>query len=103
MKHLAGDHRESSTSPVVNMDESWITNDDFAKKFNRYLIYNDQVLSFPNATLSEIEVHTVHNYLHNITSTKSTISEDFPSWISKNKAHILSGPTIHIKSNIPKW
>ena len=38
----------------------------------------------------------VNSHLENIDASKATISEDYPSWISKNNLHILSESIAHI-------
>ena len=74
------------SSPVVSVNNNWITNAEFSGNYNSYLTNNDRVIEFPdyNITIDDIpsvEEYTVNSHLENIDTTKATISEDYPSWI----------------------
>ena len=107
VKRVTGDNINlPNSSPVVSIDDRWISSSDFADQFNNYLVDTDVLLEYPsyavNDSPGEIEEYIVHYHLENIDTTKSTISEDYPSWITKNNAHILSEPITLIINDIFK-
>ena len=46
--------------------------------------------------IPKVEEYEAYHYLINIDTKKSTISEDYPSWITKHNADILSEPVADI-------
>ena len=90
---------------MVSVNNNWITNAEFSGYYNSNLTINDSVIEFPdyNVTIDDIpsvEEFKVNSHLENIDTTQATISEDYPSWISKNNLHILSEPIAHIIKKI---
>ena len=105
IKRLTGGITTPVSSPVVSVNNNWITNAEFSGYYNSYHTNNNSVIEFPdyNITIDDIpsvEEYTVNSHLENIDTTKATISEDYPSWISKNNSHILSEPIAHIINKI---
>ena len=50
--------------------------------------------------IPKVEEYEVYHYLTNMGTKKSTISEDYPSWITKHNADILSEPVADIINSI---
>ena len=105
---LTGEAQEKShCAPLINMDDSWLSIPDFVEKLNEYYLDGHDVALdfpvFPTNDSREIQLTNeleVYNQLMNINTQKASNSEDFPSWISKNNAHLLSQPITHIVNHV---
>ena len=100
VKKLTGDHKPSSnTSPLINMDDKWVTIDSFVENLNNFFLqsHDTATINFPEIPersddIPEVEEQHVYHLLTKIDTHKSTNSRDFPAWISQNNAHILCKP-----------
>ena len=104
LKSLTGNGRSNNNSPIININDSWMSPSQFVNNLNNYYLeaQHGLKLNFPDIpklsstcdlSVSEIEVFKL---LNDIDTHKATISEDFPSWISKNNSHILCKPITYI-------
>ena len=107
IKAITGERKTSNEASHVNIDDSWITAQDFCDKINEHYLSLGRDASFnipeiPNTaagsyTINEWEIHPL---LCKINTKKSTHSSDFPSWVTKNNADILAKPIADIMTAI---
>ena len=105
IKRLTGGLTTPISSPAVSVNNNWIINAEFLDGYSSYLTNSDSVIEFPDFhvpidDVPAVEEYTVNSHLENLDITKATISEDYPTWISKNNSHILSEPITHILNQI---
>ena len=85
------------------MDNSWLTVPDFTEKLNAYYLDNHQsaTIEFPSiprptTNIPQVTALEVYHHLSSINTQKASNTEDYPSWISRNNAHLLSDPIADI-------
>jgi hypothetical protein len=102
VKDLIGERKSSIEPPYVHINGEWLSNTKFIELLNdHYLSLHANVnLSFPvipvtqsNINVTEVQVFKI---LEQINTRKATNSQDFPSWMSKNNAHIIAIPMTNI-------
>ena len=105
VKQLIGEQKTNNQSPTIFIDDCWLSPRQLARKLNdHYLQTNNITTDFPEipTTINNINVseEEVYNLMTKIDTKKSTHSEDFPSWITKNNAHILCEPVSNIINSV---
>ena len=85
------------------MDNSWLTVPDLTEKLNAYYLDNHQsaTIEFPSiprptTDIPQVTALEVYHHLSSINTQKASNTEDYPSWISRNNAHLLSDPIADI-------
>ena len=107
IKHLTGESKKTQSAELTYINDEWITDSEFANKMNEYLGSFSKPTDFSiTAKESEsslkVEEHEVYFHLKNLDTSKSTISEDYPTWITKHNADILAEPVANIINSILK-
>ena len=108
IKLMAGECPEKNKAPFIHIEDSWLSITSFTEKLNEYYLepHQNADLKIPvipaaeETTTPPIDEEQVYNLLTHINTHKSTNSADYPSWISKNNAHLISKPVTHIINTI---
>ena len=91
---------------MYNIDGNWLYPSQFVENLNQYFssVGGEEILSsvnIPEATLDyEFSIGEVKQLLKKINTSKSTHSEDYPSWISKQCCEDLCIPVINIMNTM---
>ena len=105
VKSLLGESISKRHNNLTFIDDRWISCAEFTEEMNKFLLSFSKPVSFRPIDTAEndipkVEEYEVYHYLTNIDTKKSTISEDYPSWITKHNADILSEPVADIINSI---
>ena len=107
VKSVTGEKRSDNSQPYQFIDNTWLNCDDFCDKLNNYYvnIAGDVEFSLPNLPslteqITTVGVWEVYDMLKKIDTKKSTHSDDYPSWVSRNNAELLAEPIADIINSI---
>ena len=105
VKSLLGESISKRHNNLTFIDDRWISCAEFTEEMNKFLLSFSKPVSFRPIDTAEndipkVEEYEVYHYLTNIDTKKSTISDDYPSWITKHNADILSEPVADIINSI---
>ena len=102
VKTITGESKQTNQSEVINIAGEWLTSDQFVDKLNTYYVEQGDStdINIPEIPPTNCDIYTdeiaVFNLLSKINTRKATHSMDFPSWLSRNNAHILCKPMTDI-------
>ena len=106
VKKLAGASTQSQRPPLIHLEDHWMTPEQFISNLNDYYLetHENADLNFPEIPPSNkiLETNVIHiyNLLSNINTKKATSTDSYPSWITRNNAHLLAQPITHIVNEI---
>ena len=107
VRSVTGETKASNYVNYVNLDDRWLDPQAFCSQLNEYYlsIAGDITIEFPEIpamenpaiTVDELDVYKI---LKKINTNKATHTDDYPSWVTKNNADLLSEPITNIITSI---
>ena len=78
MKQLTGEHDNGCIAPLINMNDTWLTTEQFTEDLNSYYLesYSSAEISFPDiptmTRFPEVDEMRVYKLLSDINTRKAT-------------------------------
>lgn len=111
VKDLIGESPQVSFCPLISMNNRWLNMTQFVNELNSYYLsdHDSYIPDFPDmhvpetvASCYQTNEMAVYALLSKLNTSKSTNTEDFPTWVSKNNAHLITQPMTDIINTVLK-
>ena len=111
VKDLIGESPQVSSCPLISINDRWLNMLQFVNDLNSYYLadHESYIPDFPDmhvtdtvSSLYQTNEMAVFALLSKLDTSKSTSTEDFPTWVSKNNAHLITQPMTNIINTVLK-
>ena len=106
VKTITGEQQQNTPSPYIHLHDQWLDLNEFCSSLNEHYVSigGDLDITIPeipaSSAVTTVNVWDIMHVLRKINTFKSTQSEDYPSWVSKDNAEFIAESVTDIINSI---